>query len=225
MKNKTELDRVKIMAKDLLELPIKFNEEFGFIVHHPFISNPVYLDENKQLKKIETQEDEDYIRNDLRNIIDKMKDYLSFIPLVNKPYLPLFFKYTNEYVSDKDFAEFLKTMWIYVEFPNNDANVSKSDWLKYFKRVDKNLIMSKEELEVYNNLPNEVEIYRGVGSHNNYKALSWTLDYEKAKWFSTRFSKGKVYKGTIDKKYIFAYFNDRDESEVVVDYTKIKYND
>ncbi|MDE5539354.1 MAG: hypothetical protein K2J20_02585, partial [Bacilli bacterium] len=198
----------------------------NYIMRHPFINKMVFLDDNNQLKEIKSTEDEEYIKNRLKNAINKMKDYKLFIPFINKPYLPLFFKLTYMFASDKDFAEFLKTMWNYMEYPNCSRNISKNEWLQYFEKADKNLLMSKKELKIYNNLPNEVEIYRGVDIHDNVYALSWTLDYEKAKYFSTTFNnKGKVYKITIKKKYIFAYFNAGDESEVIVDYTKIKDND
>ena len=53
---------------------------------------------------------------------------------------------------------------------------------------------------------------------DNLLALSWTLDYETADWFARRFDEdGTVYKAQIDKEHIFALFNGRDESEVVLD--------
>lgn len=224
VKNKTELDGIKTVAQYLLNLPIRHYKENCSILDHPFIRIAIYTDKQGQFMKITTKQDEDYAKNCLRNTIDKLEDYISLLVMVSPPYLPLFYKLTNNYLSAKDYAESLKFTWTEVEFPNKDPNVNQREWINYFKRADKNLLMSQEELEVYNNLPNEVEIYRGINSHGDYKGLSWTLDYEKAKWFSTRYDKGKtgkVYKGTIDKKYIFAYFDERNEFEVVVDYTKI----
>lgn len=53
---------------------------------------------------------------------------------------------------------------------------------------------------------------------DNVKALSWSLDYEKAAWFAHRFGEeGKVYEAQIAKEHIFAYFNSRNEQEVIVD--------
>ena len=53
---------------------------------------------------------------------------------------------------------------------------------------------------------------------DNVKALSWTLNKEKAEWFAHRFNQdGTVYEAQIDKKHIFAIFNGRNESEVVLD--------
>lgn len=62
--------------------------------------------------------------------------------------------------------------------------------------------------------------YRGVTSYNakNIKALSWTLDRDTAEWFAYRFGEeGTVYEAQIQKEHILAFFNGRNESEVVVD--------
>ena len=52
----------------------------------------------------------------------------------------------------------------------------------------------------------------------NIKALSWTLDRDTAEWFAHRFGEnGTVYEAQIQKKYIYAFFNSRNEPEVIVD--------
>ena len=66
-------------------------------------------------------------------------------------------------------------------------------------------------------LPETLTVYRGVTSHNsrNIKALSWTLDRDKAEWFAHRFDEnGTVYEAEIDKKYVLAFFASRNEAEV-----------
>lgn len=53
---------------------------------------------------------------------------------------------------------------------------------------------------------------------NRVKALSWTLDSEKAEWFAHRFDEdGAVYEAKIDKAHVYAFFSSRNESEVIVD--------
>ena len=79
--------------------------------------------------------------------------------------------------------------------------------------------MNEEECAAYRSLENPVTVYRGVTSYNakNIKALSWTLDRDTAEWFAHRFGEeGAVYKAQIPKEHILAYFNGRNESEVVV---------
>ena len=80
--------------------------------------------------------------------------------------------------------------------------------------------MSQDELKTLNDLDATVTVYRGVTSFNakNVKALSWTLDRSVAEWFATRFDEdGTVYQARIDKPHIYAYFDGRNESEVIVD--------
>ena len=45
------------------------------------------------------------------------------------------------------------------------------------------------------------------------------MDYDKAEWFANRFGEedGTVYEAEIEKAHILAYFNRRNESEVIVD--------
>ena len=80
--------------------------------------------------------------------------------------------------------------------------------------------MDKDEYEAFQNLEDTVTVYRGVTSHNakNVKALSWTLSYDTADWFAHRFGEdGTVYEAQIDREHIYAYFNRRNEHEVIVD--------
>ena len=90
-----------------------------------------------------------------------------------------------------------------------------------FKSANSSVLMNKEELEVFNNLDDELTIYRGVTSYNadNVKALSWTLDIDKAEWFANRFGEedGTVYDAEIEKSHVLAYFGRRNESEEIVD--------
>ena len=58
---------------------------------------------------------------------------------------------------------------------------------------------------------------------NQHEALSWTLDKKTAEWFATRFSEhGYVYQAKIHKEDVFAFFNDRNEQEIVLDYRNLR---
>lgn len=110
--------------------------------------------------------------------------------------------------------------WILEECPNQDRNVSKRELLALFHSVPPELLMDEEEYAVYQSLEDSVTVYRGVTSYNakNIKALSWTLDRDTAEWFAHRFGEeGTVYEAQISKEHILAFFNGRNESEVVVD--------
>lgn len=101
-----------------------------------------------------------------------------------------------------------------------DVNVSKAKLLSLFKQADPTVLMEQDEYVQFKMLDDPVTVYRGVTTHNakNVKALSWTLSRETAEWFANRFGeKGTVYEAQIDKKHIFAVFNRRNESKVILD--------
>ena len=226
---KTNLEKVKKIAKQLVDLPIECNNEFG-IIQHPFISNrlvPKILEPEDVGKVIPyydvyNKEDLNKVRSILKKVIDTTKDYQHFVIIVNKPYLLTFFKYTKDFLSNEDYSKFLSTAWTYTEYPNNDVNVSTRELIYYFKKADKNILMSKDELEAYNKLDDLIAVYRGVKPGAKVRALSWTTDKKVASWFADRYKKrGKVYKGVIAKKDIFAYFLGRNEYEVVINHSKL----
>ena len=103
---------------------------------------------------------------------------------------------------------------------NRDAEVSHTQLTEIFRHSDPAALMDEAEQAQLAELDDTVTVYRGVTTINsdNLLALSWTLDYETADWFARRFDEdGTVYKAQIDKEHIFALFNGRNESEVVLD--------
>lgn len=224
MLEKTNLDKCKEVARLFLHCGLKVvNKEFN-IISHPFLTYPYIPHENKIINILESKENYNIMIKHFEDIIDKIDDFETFTVFITKPYLLFFLKHTKDYLSIKDFGETLITSWISDENSNNNVNVSRKELLSYFKEVPKEYLMDKEELEVYSNLSDVVEVYRGVTNYNkdNIKVLSWTLDLEKAEWFSHRFGDvGYVYKGKINKKDILTYCNRRKEKEIILDYNKL----
>jgi len=206
----------------------EYNKEYPFIVYHPFISqNPVpILDENGKLKVIDIFKDElgfQEIIDKIKNDILKAKCFADILYHINKPYRLLYLYSNQNNMNLNKFTEYLRDVWIDTEFPNADKNVSVSEVLKLFEKSDKSKLMDEEELEIYNKLPDVVTIYRGTYDSTKTKALSWTLDYDVAHWFATRFDdNGYVLQAKINKKDIFAFFDSRGEKEVIINYKKFK---
>ena len=109
-----------------------------------------------------------------------------------------------------------------MEFPNANVFVDAQNFIELFKDADKTFLMNEEDLEIYNNLPEEIVVYRGINDYGSVEALSWTLDKKQAEWFANRFAKfgkyGTVYQANIKKEYVLAYFSS--EEEAVIDFTK-----
>jgi hypothetical protein len=80
-------------------------------------------------------------------------------------------------------------------------------------------------------LPESFKVWRGVTAdrtRNEFEFLgnSWTLDYEQAFWFTDRSAFGEneyplIYGLTINKEDVLSYFSRCNESEILIDFTKI----
>lgn len=228
MLKRTNLKEVKETAIAFLYLDIEINEKIPIFLNHPFFDTvlfPLHSNGDAELDFVDitTPDNLQKARDEIKSkTIDRVKNSLQFLSIIRKPYLSAFFKYINIYLSERDYNNFLREMWISVEFLYNDQNVSRNEFIKYFKNANSSMLMEHEDLEIYKNLPDEIEIYRGVKPDSSPKALSWTLNKEVANWFAKRFEdNGVVYKAKIKKKDILAYFNQRNENEVVVDFKKL----
>lgn len=62
-------------------------------------------------------------------------------------------------------------------------------------------------------------VYRGVagvGAKRRVRGVSWTADFEKAKWFATRYEhldKPAVFKAVVPLENVYAYYDERQEKE------------
>lgn len=226
MRKETDLEAVKKVARSFVYLDVHINEKVGFIVNHPYIgqiATVVNEEGTLKLKDVRNEKDLEDIRNNILKTIEEVTSYLQFIHIIRPPYLPAFFKFTHHLLSAYDYSTFMGSMWTIVEFPNVDDNITAPEFVKLFRRAEKALLMDDDELRQYLNLSEEITVYRGIRGRGSLKALSWTIDIEQAEWFARRWDKnGKVYSATVRKEDVLAVFTSRGESELVVDYTKLK---
>lgn len=219
----TNLEKVKEILKTFVNIePTLVNE---MLVSHPFLKIKYVLDENKEMVDVFAKKEyfENFKKVMYRNI-DKAPDvYMIFIH-ITKPYKLTCFKYICEFLDDKDYGQLLKDCWTMEEYTSRNPNITKKEMVSLFKKAKKEYMMDEDELKVFQNLPDEVTIYRGVRDRKWQKELSWTLDYEQAEWFATRFESKEqiVYEVTLPKKEIITYINDRDEQEVIIDPYNLK---
>lgn len=222
----SDLEEVKKRARSLVYTDIKVEEKFGLFVQHPYFSQVIEgLQVGDKVELVDLRKPEDLKKMQERVIktIDAVEKYSQFLVIVRTPFLPAFFKFTYRFLGLDDYSEALADIWTLVEFPNIDVNVSHKEFIRFFQMARKDKLMDAEEYKVYKNLPEKITVYRGTGEDAKHLlGLSWTLDFEKAKWFATRWNrKGKIYRGVIPKEAVLAYFSRRDESEVVIDYNKL----
>ena len=148
--------------------------------------------------------------------------------LLNKAYYMTFLKYAKPFLSMEDFCEMLKDCWVLQEYPNRDNNVTKKELISWFREVDKEIFMDRNELLAYSRLKrmgmgNELYLYRGVSFGGKPDGLSWTTDLKTARWFANRWksfdgANPKVYRIKItNSNVILAYLDNRNEAEVILD--------
>ena len=218
----TNLSQVKATFKTLCSTvkiePLDFN-----IASHPFI-NSIYACSKTRILILTNPEDYNEWESKLFNLIDRTESAIKLFFLVNKPYLLTVLKFVKPYLSLADFSNILSYAWTSSENPNKDVNVNINTLIKWFKEADKLSLMDKEEYITYQNLPNELVLYRGISTKSNPKGISWTRNLETAKWFANRFSISNNYilKAKVTKKDILCYFNSRNEDEVIINTKNIK---
>ena len=182
----TNLPQVKSIFKTLCSTvkikPLNFN-----MASHPFTSS-IYTCSKTRILILTNPEDYNEWETELFNLIDRTESAIKLFFLVNKPYLLTALKFVKPYLSLADFSNILSYAWTSSENPNKDINVNINTLIKWFKEADKLSLMDKEEYITYQNLPNELVLYRGISTKSNPKGISWTRNLETAKWFANRFS-------------------------------------
>ena len=221
---KTNLAEVKRLAKVLLNMEPELTEYAPVIIHHPFTSSGMVglQDEQGNLRIgniVDSMDDRSQWQMQMAKIIDDTNDLFRLYHMIEKPYVLGFLKFAAPNLSKADFSTILADAWIRSEQPNHDPNLSQSKLLAMFRAADPTILMTDKERESLDALGDTITVYRGVhsGKSNGIRALSWTLDMDKAEWFAGRYGRqGKVFEAKIEKKHICALFLDRGESEVIL---------
>lgn len=176
---------------------------------------------------LDNQDDLFYAQKQYEQNIVKQTDVHGVYMIIRKSYRLTFLKFIKEYLSIKDMSELLAHAWVSSENPNQDVNVPVNVVAKWFKQADKIVLMDKDEYAYYQSLPQTITAYRGVAIGRNPMGLSWTCNIDTAKWFANRFNtktkKGYIQSIEIDKSYVLAYFNGRNEDELVLDIISKKF--
>lgn len=220
MLEQTDLNGIRNMAIALLYLDIKTDTTFSFICYHPFLNSPYGIN---QSKKMVNYTDDIAALSYWRTVKEKEINNSNLIQIYNmidNRYKLTFIKYTKEFLSLEDFSVLLADAWVSEENPNMDINCPLREVVKWFKQADKNHLMNSSDYKVYTTLPLEFDVYRGVANGRNPNGISWTRDYNLASWFAHRFDTeekvGYIQKATVKKEDVLAYFNGRNENEIIV---------
>ena len=217
-----------VLARAVDLTPVK---DMEFLVQHPFTNTsivPDFGEKHNFLNLIDPESQERWMKG-LENYINRCDINKIFCEL-NTPWCLTWLDFVKGYLSDKDFSEYLAYSWMTEENPNMDVNVEIPKIIKWFRKADKQYLMSKEDLEYYEALPETITVYRGVSVGRVDLGLSWTDDREKAEWFMHRFDrknnneKGHLLSVTCPKQYALAYLDSRNEKEIVLDVLSVKHS-
>lgn len=223
----TNLNEIRKMAKVFLYQPIKIDDNFSpkLCVYHPFLSTSTVCVDSKFVDVLDDEEALKRYRKCIEEEIDNSNLYRVYI-LIRKPYRLSFLKYCEPYLSEKDLAELFANAWVSSENPNQDVNCPIPYLVKMFKKCNKQYLMQEKDYKVYQSLPDTFTIYRGVAVNRNPDGLSWTQNLKTAKWFAHRFDtikdKGYIQTAIAKKENVLAYFNTRNEDEIVYNSKKLE---
>lgn len=221
----TNLDKVKHIAILFLHLEPKLIKDLPTFVSHPFIQSAFLADKNGLFDIFKEPERYQSIIEQYEKMIKLRKSAVSIFYLINNSYKLTFFSYCEKYLSEPDYSVCLREAWVQSEAPMQNINVSNSQILKFFLKAT--TLMSDEEQQFVNQLPEKVLVFRGVYSTTDpniaRNGISWTLSKDQAFWFSQRYNSTKrvVVQTEIPKELIIGYYNDRNEKEILLNYHKV----
>jgi hypothetical protein len=208
------MDKKEQLHPELKMFVTKIGKGFPAI-QHPLLYDLFYSEQMNGLINYRYQAKKDAIQK----AIDE-KDFISYIFLHERPYrINAFVFFTDTYkVRDKDYWEMLRDIWVDSENIWQNKNLFKK--LLSSKRKSSEYFMNASENIFFDKLPEEFTIYRGYHENKNKNGFSYTLDKDKAEWFSLRFSDANRYVPNIKeivvkKKDVFAYIDSRDEKEII----------
>ena len=219
MAKTTDLDRVKEIAVDFLNMPIQ-QTDIDFVVSHPF-TNSIAGYDGKNMLNLSDSNDLQAWRDKYTERILNADNIQWILFMMNKAYYLAFLKYIRPFTARTEFDTLLSSVWNSIEQISLDCNVDARTLVQWWKTADKKLIMSEKEYNDYLKLPDNVTLYRGVTDYNKgaVHALSWTYDKEQAFWFAKRYNTFKksqcyIWSITVPKERVLAVFDY--EHEVLV---------
>jgi hypothetical protein len=183
------------------------------VLRHPLVFKVPYAKHFNKSINLEYKEKKELLAESLAQ-----KNYNSFVFVHERPYRINSFFEIESLLNNKEYWELLSQIY------TDSENIYQcyEDWAELLDsdRKDKLEFMNNEERDFLNNLPDTFIVYRGYLHNESEFGFSWTLDKEKAIWFSNRGdSTGDgifVSELKIKKTDVFAYKASRNESEIVL---------
>lgn len=122
--------------------------------------------------------------------------------------------------NDLDSVVFLKTFVdVWTDSESNDLYLGLIDELidEFDIRAERVMpVLGKKDRQIYRDMPDFVQVYRGTTDEDPYGDYSWSYDRDQALWFAKRTPSGTpaLATGIVDKRDMIFVTNKRGEKEV-----------
>ncbi|MBP1308898.1 hypothetical protein JOD82_001918 [Paenibacillus sp. 1182] len=160
--------------------------------------------------------------------IEKWKsqnDYESIFSFIDKKVALQLFTHYVDTIPEPIQYDIFRDVYSKTEYNFHTLTPEFLEELSYLRKHSQKWHYQMKELESLVDSEGCITIYRGECTKSSplNKAWSWTLSYQTALFFATRFSaEGIIYQTRIPFQDVYDYLPDRDEQEVLVDPEKIK---
>ncbi len=181
----------------------------GTMLKHPLVFSIFYSPEMNAMLNESYRKKKEYLEE-----CKIKRQWSTYIFLHERPHrIEAFVKIVDE-LGDKEYWELLGGIW--ADSENLWQHGRILPYLINLPRPGREFMMDEEERQFLSSLPEEFIIYRGHQKKNRL-GYSWTLSFEKAAWFSTRFGKVRhVVSAIVSKEDVIAVLLGRSEFEIVV---------
>ncbi len=191
---------------ELVEYLEDMGEPFGQCLKHPLVFSVPYMGEAGHCNARLDQK---------RRQIEKAWDdgsWDTYMWAHERPYRLDAFLEIEAYLDDAEYWRLLSEAWIDTE----NAWQNLDEWYELWQS-DRG---ERPKHELPEGSGDVLTIYRGV-REEEHEGISWTLSYEKAKWFALRLrvgdEKAYVRTGTVEASRVWFYSDDRGEQEILAD--------
>lgn len=155
------------------------------------------------------------------------KNYIEYVEFHESPFrTTALFEMADRITDDAEYWQTVASVYVMIE--NQWEHPEKWKQLFSSDRPKREMMMNDKEREFFDSLPDVITIYRGYSLGELREGWSWTLKRETAQWFADRYvildpyeSCPEVITAKAEKSKVLAYFNDRDEEEIVVDFANV----
>ena len=179
------------------------------MLHHPAMNSYV----NQQYRAKQAAVDEAYDNN----------EWSSYIWLHERPYRCMAFQEIMEWMNDATYWRLLGSIWI----DSENIRQNPDEWFDLLQsdRDDREHIMTEEEQADLAAMDAVIPVYQGHTASRD-DGWSWTTERATAQWFAKRFAslekdEPRLSIGTVAKADVLAFFSRRNESEILVDRSKV----